>query len=386
MIAYNTTALDNKDVLEQSGRALKRKLISKEEFDIVSAAHPVNMYSPNLFIRIGLFLATAVIVSMSFGLFALFLGGMLDSDGVVAVMFGIFGIGVYAGLEFMIQKMRHYRSGVDDALMWISVSMLAGDLVFYFGMSELIGSVTIFLFALVAAIRFANSVMSAVAFLSFLAVLFFAVTPFGAVAKITLPFLTFAVSTVVYFIARSKRNNGAWRHYRYCILMIEFLSLIAAYASVNYFIVRELSVAMFDLPENTTITGSWFFWTATFLIPVIYIWRGLNTKDALILRTGLLLSAAAVFTFRAYFSLAPVEQVMTGAGIVLIFATYLIIKYLRKPRKGIIDELPDNTVSEDDLHLEALVVTETFKPETIAEQGFDFGGGSTGGGGASGRY
>lgn len=386
MIVYNTTALDNMHIQEQSGKALKRQLIKKEEFDAISAAHPVNLYSPNLFIRIGLFLATAVIVLMSLGLFMLFLGGALDSDSAAAVVFAIFGVGVYAGLEYMIREKRHYRSGVDDALLWMSVSMLAGDLMFYFNTSELAASVIVLIFSLFATIRFANSVMSAVAYLSFLSVLFFSITPFGTVAKIILPFLTFIVSIVIYLFAHSKRNSQEWRHYRYCILMIEFLSLITAYASVNYFVVRELSIAMFDLPVNTTITGSWFFWIATFLIPLIYIWRALQTKDALLLRTGMLLVAAAVFTFCAYFSLAPVEQVMTAAGFIMIIATYFSIKYLQKPRNGVTDKLPGDADSADNLNIEALVVSETFKPETVVEQGFKFGGGSTGGGGATGQF
>lgn len=385
MIAYNTLSLDNIAILSEAAKAQKRQLLMANEFEAIKAAHPANLYTPNLFIRIGLFLATFVIGLMSLGLLTLIFGGIADSDTGIAIVFIIFSFVLYGFLEFFIRDKKHYRSGVDDALMWGAISIFGGTLLFYFSMSELQGSLTILVLSLFATIRFANSVMAAVVFLSFLSVLFFAITPFGTIAKIILPFVIMIISAAIYWLAHSKRNDHDWRHYRNCILVIEFLSLITTYLAVNYFVVRELSIAMFNLPENATITGGVFFWITTFLIPAIYIWRALQTKDALLLRTGLLLVAGAVFTFRAYFSIAPVEQVMTVAGIIIVLSTYFIIKYLRKPRRGIIDK-PSDESSDDNLHLEALVVSETFKPETVVDQAFKFGGGTTGGGGASSNF
>ncbi|MBL7700185.1 MAG: hypothetical protein JNK79_18605 [Chitinophagaceae bacterium] len=386
MIAYSHTSLDNMVIHEQSAKARSRQLIDSNEFNNIKTAHPINLYTPNLFIRIGLFLATSLIILMSQGLLMLMFGGLADSDTGIAIVVAVFGIGVYWVLEYFIREKKHYRSGVDDALMWASVSLLAGDLIFYFNMSSLQASVTVLIFSLFASIRFGNSVMAGVAFLSFLCVLFFSITPFGAIAKTILPFVTMIVSLAVYLFARSKRNDNRWRHYRYCIMMLEFLSLVSTYLSVNYFVVRELSIAMFSLPGNAVIPGGIFFWIATFLIPAIYIWRALYTKEALLLRTGLLLAAVAVFTFRAYFSIAPIEQVMTLAGMILILVSYFVIKYLKKPRRGIIDKAPDENISQYESHVEGLIVSETFKPEAAVEPGFKFGGGSTGGGGASGQF
>ena len=96
--------------------------------------------------------------------------------------------------------------------------------------------------------------------------------------------------------------------------MLAFLSLITTYAAVNYFAVRELSNLLFDLhlPEGASIPGGWFFWLTTILIPPLYIFRALKTKDSLMLRTGLFLLTATIFTIRYYYSVAPVEVVMTG--------------------------------------------------------------------------
>ena len=62
MIAYNHTTLDNLLLNEEATFALNHNLISKEEADAIEKAHPVDLYTPNLFIRIGLFLLTAVIL------------------------------------------------------------------------------------------------------------------------------------------------------------------------------------------------------------------------------------------------------------------------------------------------------------------------------------
>lgn len=385
MIAYDKKALDNKLTVEQAELALHRRFITNEELKMIRDAHPVNFYRPNLFIRIGLFLATAIIVLMSSGLLALILGSVVsNADTALAVVIAMFSLGVYAGLEYFIHNNRHYRSGVDDALLWLSFTFLVSDLIIFLHLSELAGSFVVFILALYCLIRFANPIMAAVAYLSFLSIIFYGITPLGGVAKVILPFLTMIVSAAIYILARNKRNDDRFRHYRQCVMMIEFLSLLTTYASVNYFVVQKVSIALFDLPFNTVIPGNSFFWVATFIIPALYIWRAMLTKDRLLLRTGLLLVAAAVFTFRAYYSVAPVEQLMTVAGIVMMITAYLLIKYLRKPRRGIID-IPQHQTANAEL-VEGLVVAETLTPEVVADQGFRFGGGTTGGGGATGTF
>ena len=71
MLAYNKQSLDNLLIQQQSDTALQRNLLTKEEYDAVAAAHPVDLYTPNIFIRIGLFLATAVSAIMGFGILML---------------------------------------------------------------------------------------------------------------------------------------------------------------------------------------------------------------------------------------------------------------------------------------------------------------------------
>ena len=390
MIVYNDNSLDRLMINEEAGIALRKQLISKNEYDTIAAAHAVELYRPNIFIRIGLFLVTVVIVLMSFGLLVLVAADALDSNNGFFVICLIFALFIYVALEWIIQSKRHYRSGVDDALLWLTLGFIISAVNIFTAITPQQQSLLIFILSLAATIRFANSVMSSVMFFSFIGIIFYSITPLGNMGKSILPFVLMSISVIIYFIVQIYKNKNAIRHYRYCLKMLAFLSLITTYAAVNYFAVRELSNLLFDLhlPVGASIPGGWFFWLTTILIPPLYIFRALKTKDSLMLRTGLFLLAATIFTIRYYYSVAPIEVVMTAGGLILIVATYFVIRYLRTPKYGITDKEPENEEMQDSLQLESIVIAETFQniPVPGAGEGFNFGGGSSGGGGASGEY
>jgi hypothetical protein len=391
MIAYKEKSLDGLVINEEAAQAQAKKFITDEEYSAITNAHKPGLYSPNVFIRIGLFVLTAVIVSMAFGLmFAMFgsFGIALDYNNILFVITLIFGGSTYAALELMVQQYRHYRSGVDDALLWLALAFIVSDISIFLDLSSLWISILIFILSLAATIRFANSVMCAVMFGSFISIIFFSITPMGTIARAILPFVVMLISGVAYLLVINFRSKSSLRHYKYCFIMLEVLSLIAVYLSVNYFVVRELSVMMFDLrlPPNTSITGGWFFWICTFCLPVLYIARGLHKKDYVILRTGLILIAATVFTYRYYYTIAPIEQVMTAGGIILIVLAYAVIRYLQTPRYGLTRKPADHATIQDELQFESLVIAESFKEVPAPEEGFRFGGGSTGGAGATGQF
>jgi len=327
---------------------------------------------------------------MSFGLLVLVAADALDSNNGFFVICLIFAFFIYVALEWIIQSKRHYRSGVDDALLWLTLGFIISAVNLFTGITPLQQSLLIFILSLAATIRFANSVMSSVMFFSFIAIIFYSITPYGNIGKHILPFVLMSISVIIYFIVQIYKNKNAIRHYRYCLKMLEFLSLITTYTVVNYFAVRELSNLLFDLylPVGASIPGGWFFWLTTVLIPPLYIFGALKTKDSLMLRTGLFLLATTIFTIRYYYSVAPVEVVMTAGGLILIVATYFVIKYLRTPKYGITDKEPEDEDMQDSLQLESIVITETFQkiPVPGAGEGVNFGGGSSGGGGASGEY
>ena len=169
--------------------------------------------------------------------------------------------------------------------------------------------------------------------------------------------------------------------------LIEISSLISLYAAGNYFIVSELSNDMFNLQlqPGETIPFGWIYWIFTILVPPLYLLVGIRKKNIILLRTGLILLAAIVFTVRYYHTILPVEYVMSIAGIIILPAAYLLLKRLQEPVYGFTSKKFTSKNEIDKLQLESLLLAQTFKPG-IDQDVTKFGGGSFGGGGASADY
>ena|SRR5882757_3610560 len=171
MIAYNKTSLDNRRIGQQAEEALEAGAISQEQYTNIKTAYPVAFYTPNVFIRIGLFLLTVIIVAFTLGLLALITSS--SNEDAFAALFIISGLISYAALEFLVYNKRHFRSGVDDALLWLSIGLIvsgmeiAGDLLSVMALCRIV-----FLLALFGALRFADSVLALVAYAALLGIVF----------------------------------------------------------------------------------------------------------------------------------------------------------------------------------------------------------------------
>lgn len=386
MIAYNKEWLDNAALQQEVEQAYHEQCISREEKERIHAAYPVGFYSPNPYIRIGLFLLTAVIVLFSLGLFMLMLMGAVKDAWRGLLIF--FGLAVYGALELFIRELKHYRSGVDDGLLWGSVALLITALNLDLDMPTWMRCALTFIIAAYATLRFADMLMSVVAVLALLGCVFYIYLLTGDTARLTAPFVIIAISIALYQLAARLSQNDKWRHYAHCCTTAKVSALITLYVAGNYFVVRETSIHLLDLDlfPGQPLPAGWLFWTTTALIPVIYILLGVKKKDAILLRTGLLLSAASAFTLRHYYSIMPLEAVMTLIGLLLIGLAYALIRYLKTPKQGFTYHQLDRTQLFEQLQAESLVITETFTPPPTPAPGFKFGGGSGGGAGADGSW
>lgn len=391
MIAYGNHSLDKLTIQSEVNEALRRRLISRQEKDTIEASHPVELYHPNIFIRIGLFLATNVIVSMTFGLFILIFGWAFNADKGIAVACFLFSFLLYAALELLVSKRKHFRSGVDDALLWLSLAFfLSACLLLVNNVSALLVSLLCMALSTLATARFANPLAAIILFCSTLSVIFNLALYAGDAGKVGLPFVMFIVSGIIYLVNSKITGSQLLRHYAWCSVVLKTLSLLTIYFSLNYFAVRELSSELlgFKIPATASIPGGWFFWGATAIIPILYLWRGLYKKDAVMLRVGVLTCFASVFTLTHYYVFAPAEQLLIGGGFVLLLFVYLVNKYLATPKHGISNEEPDVKEMPLIVQVESLVVAESLQQNAApsSPQQFRYGGGSSGGAGATGDY
>ena len=386
MIAYNHTSLDNLSINEEAADAFHQQLISKEEVGAIEKAYPFDLYSPNIFIRIGLFVLTTIIVLMGFAFFLMLEIGR--SEKGVGIFTFVYSLLLYGALEFMIREKKHYRSGIDDALLWLCIGAIIGAANLIFSSVSVLGhAVLIFIPAFYFLLRFGNALMGALAFIALLVIVFYGVTPLGNMAKTIMPFLLMAISSIVYRLVKNYSNNNRLRYYQHCCTLIKILALLILYAAGNYFVVREVSNSMFDLQlkEGESIPYGWVFWIPTALLPAIYIFRGIQKKDVILLRAGLILIAAVIFTIRYYYHLAPLEIAMSIGGTIMIVIAYCITKYLTPHKHGFTHAEPNDPKLAGFLQVESLIVAQTFHQTPTPEPGkhFDFGGGSGGGAGAT---
>ena len=384
MIAYNKTYLHNKDVQDQATSAYENDLIGSDELQQVKEKYPVHFYTPNFFIRIGLFILTYLVVSFSFSLFSVIFMSSIES--AMKILLLLFSLLTYAVLEFMVDKNRHYKSGVDDALLFASAGMLLGSLILILESGALTNCILTFLISFYCSLRFADRFMSVVASLSFLGILFFLFTDHLGISKAIIPFVLMAASAIVYFLVSRLQKKTELKNYEHCFTVVIISSLLSFYAAGNYYVVREVNNAMFHLTSDGSLPFGWLFWILTVILPIVYIIRGIQNKDVILLRIGVLLIAAMIFTIRYYYEILPIEIVMTIAGSVLLTLSYILINYLKQTRFGFTYiEQPQNEKDEKSL-IESLIIVETLGQQTKADDSTKFGGGSFGGGGAGSDY
>jgi len=390
MIAYNEKDLDNLHIRDQVEKAIAENCMSKEESAQVSAVHPVAFYTPNIYIRIGLFILTVVIVTFSFGLLTLIVFSSGSSDGAIQALLIIAGLACFGVLETMIAKKRHFQSGVDDALLWMGAALLLSGIYWSSGrISPLSLSLIVFSIALICTLRYIDRLMALVAFGALLAVVFyFVLESLGTTGKIIAPFLLMAVSITLYFFCSSLLKKEGVRHYHSSLVLIRAATLVSFYLAGNYFVVREMTIQLFDLPSPAFhLPMGWLFWILTLTTPLFYIYRGLQKKDTTFLWVGLALVAATICTVRHYYAILPIEGAMTIGGIILIAIAYAAIQYLKIPRHGFTYKEQTGKHVIELLHIESIVISEIAAPPGgPSSEGIKFGGGSGGGGGAGGQF
>ncbi len=386
MIAYNKTWLQNLIIREQATEAYAENCIDKEELQRINEQHPSLFYSPNIFVRTGLFLLTFIILLFSFGLIALLFSDALDNAlGGLAIFFGLLA---YAALEWMVQTKNHYRSGVDDALLWIAAGCFFGGVCYLADVGETGNCLLVFFISLYCVVRFTDRVMSLMAFIALVGFFFFISSKSGNTLKAIVPFILIAISAGVYLFCVKAKQVAKAVLYAECLQIMMITALIIFYGAGNYFVVRELSNEMFhlNLADNEQIPFGWLFWIFTFTIPLIFIARGIQEKDTILIRVGLLLIAAIIVTVRYYYNFAPVEIIMVISGILLLIISYGLIKYLKKPKYGFTRNESISTDLKEMETIESLILAETFSQVPATSNATKFGGGDFGGAGSSGEF
>ncbi len=385
MPAYKPEELQNRTVRRQAAEAFNAGYIDKDSYQKILFAYPKLLYTPDYFIRIGLGILTLVAVLFS-GLLLGLLFGAASPEGFTLLLF-VFAVACYTALELFVQQKKYFNAGIDNMLMIASITAFGGCwITFDFPGQYILLSGCLLLACAWLCIRFTDAFMGMLAYTAFVVFVFLFYTRLGSFAVTTVPVLLIVLSVIAYRALYNLYARQSLQPYHFTLQAVLFLTLISLYAGGNYFVVHELGKKLMDQPGNNSgLAAGWLLWITTILIPLIYLGMGIYQKKLLFIRTGLLLIGATVFTVRYYYSLLPAELAMVFGGLVLIAISYSLMRYLSKPRHGFTQDEQDKT-GNSLRHAEALLVAQAFTQKPTPEQGFQFGGGSSGGAGAEGNY
>lgn len=383
--AYNETAVYNLEVIKETKRWFKHGLLDATQHLAIKEHYASPLYHPNFIIRILLFIATAIALSGVTGLLVLMIAEGSDSEEAVYVGSFLYGISLFFFVEMVFIKKGHFKSGVNEAIIYAaSLFAIIGIVQIMEGNESTIWAACLVVLVF-SAIRYVDLLCTVGATVSFAGFIFSIFYSIGGIFQQIIPFVFLVIFAGVYFSVKALKKKNALGLWRNNLLIVECLSLLFIYASGNYLVVRELSVQLMNLylEEGDNIPFAFLFYGLTVLIPTIYLYFGIKNKDIALLRVSLFVLAFSVFTFKYYYSLGHPEISLTIAGVFLLGVTILLLNYLKIMRGGF---TRDNILSDKwgSVNAEAFIISQTMGGNVVNADVKDMpGGGGFGGGGAS---
>ncbi|MBC7387663.1 MAG: hypothetical protein H7329_00490 [Opitutaceae bacterium] len=394
MIIYNKTWLYNLEIRNKAKIWRFNGLVSEVEQTRILENKPVGFYMPGFWMALGLFFFTTILLSATGGFISfVVLTTGIDEEFAFHVVNFIFSIGCFYFAEQYKKEKHYYNAGTDNALIWAGTGSLIGNafwILFETGFHDqsvwIVGFILATFICFLVTLRYADVFVALAASICGLITLFFLFGNMGNLGIAFIPFAGFSYSLSTYLILKHKVSKEHKLFYHDCIAITEAASLICAYISINYFIVRELSIEMFDLnlSEGQDIPYGFIFNFLTVAIPPAYIYFALKNKNRIMLRIGLLLVGASIFTIRYYHSILRAELAMLLGGSLLIGLSYFLLKWLHSPKFGF--SVKEDLENQSYKIAESLIVAETFSQQPDVQRNIELGEGNFGGAGANESY
>ena len=362
--------------------------LTPEQYQRMEKETACDLRTTNIFLRLLLFLFTVIIVGAGVGLFFMvFTSG--SSEQTTGVLFLIFAAVAYAAAELSVSQFRFYRYGIEEALAACSVGFLSLGLALP---ADVDGR------WLVPAVGAASSLWIwrrfglAYAFLA--AMVFVAFLPGHWTSSHPAQHLI-----VVGFYAAGLAGVAAVRsRHRYDYLNNEWSFAEAAlwlglYLAINLRLSLALPARWWGFAAATTEFPRAFYWTTWVLIwclPPIVLARGVRRKDRFVIAVGAIVAILTLVSNKPYLGWPPHTWDPMLLGAFLIGVAVLVRQWLARRQGGIRRGFTAERLSGK--HKEwmnaggvaaGLVAHETIAPVPQPAPEFRFGGGDSGGGGAS---
>lgn len=447
-MSYRKDWIFAENVKAYAGKLKDLKLFQESLFAKIDKHYQTPLYTPNIFVRIGLFLFTLLLIFAAAGIFSLTLLELISNEIVIGFFCLFLSGGLIFVLEMFIKSRNYYKAGIDDCLLYAAVMFAVTGCVLLTGIDDLKFILLLStIIMIVAAWRYGDRLLTLLALISGLTLVFqYAILiPLG---KVLMPFIFCALAIAITWYAHKKLAVASSGFHAPQLKVLKFSGLLVMYMSLNYFIVREGNVmlnsdqveyvataqasqyqeeifknqekidatyadttgasdglrdelqaknevlankiyeernAVIEEIESRSVPLAFFFILATALFPFLFIAGGLKYRDRLLLFAGLLIMALSVFTYKNYVHLMSIELTLTISGAALLTISWLAIRYLkRNPAKFTFE--PDKSSDRSGLlNLEGIVIGQTMGPGITSNQPTENGfGGGQFGGGGAG--
>jgi hypothetical protein len=378
--------------------------LTKEQYNVLEQEAVSELRTTNIFLRLVLFLFTVIIVGAAAGLFfAVFLSRPSErTGGVVCLAFAAI---CYAAAEVAVSQARLYRYGIEEALAVCSVVFLCvGMLATFFTGSAFSSRPDAAQFLVPAAgavfslwiwCRFGFSY-------AFLAAMIFVIFLPG--------YWTSSHSTqhviVAAFYATGLAGVAAVRSRHRFDYLDEGYSLVEAMLWLGIYVAVNLQLSSLNLLSSNLPVWLWsgtrvapefakpFYWGTWVLIwclPPIVLARGFRQKDRFVIAVGAIAATLTLVSNKPYLGWPRHTWDPMLLGILLTGVAVFVRRWLARGPGGIRHGFTAARLSGKDKHwmsvgsnVLGLISPQSITPEPQASnQGVHFGGGHSGGGGAS---
>lgn len=387
MLASNFNNIQNHFLIQELEQLESQDFVSKEQLNEIKKTTVSTKTNSNILVRFAFFLLGNFVISSVMGVFALFLT-IIEGQDAFAFCFLLAAIGSTIISEF-ISKKNFFAYGFDDSFILSITLFLTISVGIY---TESVNAILITFIACTSycTIRFVHVPSVFFSILGLIGLVGYAVIEENIMPSFYLPVVLFLIAIGLYFLQNILTKNIQNFIYVNVFQLIKIFSLTLGYASLNYFVVRELSETLLNmqLMPKEDIPLSSLFYSATFLVPLFYIFMGLKQKDRTFFWMGLLTLALGFATIRYYYSVLSIEIALMLGGSILFAIVYFSINKLKNKPDGITfkEDKSLNPMAFDVVKAILINANVNTNTPTSEPSPMEFGGGEFSGGGSGGSF
>ena len=387
--------------IRQQAQAWRRSgLITEEQLSAINEHTDIQLRRTNLFFRLLFFVFTMLGAGAVVGLF-FWLLDFKDAD-IIAVMLICFGAAFYIAAEYLAGKYLFYRHGVEEALVVMALVLFCAGCGILLSENHLtLTQLRIVVPALLAITAYWIYLRFGFLYAAIISIIALGVVPFQFnLSPATERIMLFSVLCVIFIFSllADKPDIEDFRKNRYA--KIQACLTTAIYLTVNLQIMGLFGLISMDRhvlhlnPQLFPPSIYWLSYVLTFLIPIAAIYWGIKSRKRIIINVGLVMACVTLATNKSYLGWTRYAWDPAILGIMLVGLSLLITRWLNSgadqrrfgfTARDILKPEEGGITPADVAAALTPGVIDAQQPQEQAQDKY-FEGGTSGGGGAEGKY